>query len=115
LFEYEIENKIIFSSCDICYTEGPQALNWAKIMKTITDDLSGFFAQGGWTFLEADGDDAPEDGVVDESDIEEDDYNPEEEGSGEDGSEDEYSGEEEEEEDEDFKNEESDSGIFNSK
>lgn len=100
-----------FSSCDICYTEGPQALNWAKIMKTITDDLSGFFVQGGWTFLEADGDEVPEDGVADESDIEEDDYNPEEEASAEEGSEDEYSGEEEED-DEEFKDEESDSGIF---
>ncbi len=100
---------MIFSSCDICYTEGPQALNWAKIMKTITDDLSGFFVQGGWSFLEADGDDAPEDGVADESDIEEDDYNPEEEESAEDGSEDEYSVEED---DEDFKDEESDSGIL---
>ena len=45
---------LFLSSCDICYTEGPQTLNWAKIMKTITDDLSGFFTQGGWTFLESD-------------------------------------------------------------
>jgi nucleosome binding factor SPN SPT16 subunit len=102
------------SSCDICYTEGPQALNWAKIMKTITDDLSGFFTQGGWTFLESDSDGTPEEGVADDSDIEEDDYNPEAEESGEEGSESEYSGEEEED-DEDFKDQESDSGIEKNK
>ena len=72
------------NSCDLCYTEGPQSLNWAKIMKTITDDLSGFFAQGGWTFLEADSEDGQEGGGED-SDAEEDDYDPEEEGSGEEG------------------------------
>lgn len=42
------------SSCDIRYSEGIQSLNWAKIMKTITDDPEGFFEQGGWTFLDAD-------------------------------------------------------------
>lgn len=40
------------SSCDIRYTEGIQSLNWAKIMKTITDDPEGFFEQGGWSFLD---------------------------------------------------------------
>ena len=40
------------SSCDIRYTEGVQSLNWAKIMKTITEDMEGFFDNGGWTFLE---------------------------------------------------------------
>lgn len=40
------------SSCDIRYTEGVQSLNWAKIMKTITDDPDGFFDNGGWTFLD---------------------------------------------------------------
>jgi nucleosome binding factor SPN SPT16 subunit len=54
-------------------------------MKTITDDLSGFFAQGGWTFLEADGNDGAEQGAVEDSDAEEDDYNPEQEESEEDG------------------------------
>ena len=98
------------SSCEICYTEGPQTLNWAKIMKTITDDLGGFFAQGGWTFLESDGDEVQQGGgVVGDSDVEEDDYNPEEEISEEEGSESEYSGEEEEEED--FKDEASGSGM----
>ncbi|CAF4420830.1 unnamed protein product, partial [Rotaria socialis] len=95
------------NSCDMCYTEGPQTLNWSKIMKTITDDLSGFFVQGGWTFLESDGDSAKE-GIVEDSDIEEDDYNPDEDDSAEEGSESEYSGEEEEEE-EDFQEKDSDS------
>ena len=79
-------------------------------MKTITDDLTGFFAQGGWAILEAEGDDAVEE-VGEDSDAEEDDYNPEEEGSGEEGSESEYSGEEED--DEDFKDDESESGMNN--
>ncbi len=70
----------------MCYTEGPQSLNWAKIMKTITDDLSGFFTQGGWTFLEADSDDGKGgDGGGGDSDVEEDDYDPDEEESGEEG------------------------------
>lgn len=103
-------NWILFflSSCEICYTEGPQSLNWAKIMKTITDDTNGFFVQGGWTFLETDGDGTREEGVVDDSDVEEDDYNPDEDDSAEDGSESEYSAEEED--DDDLKDEESDSG-----
>lgn len=54
-------------------------------MKTINDDLSGFFSQGGWTFLEADGNDGEQPGAAEDSDIEEDDYNPEEEESGEEG------------------------------
>merc|ERR1719320_2208368 len=44
------------NSCDIRYTEGVQSLNWAKIMKTITDDAEGFFDNGGWTFLEPESD-----------------------------------------------------------
>lgn len=44
------------SSCDIRYTEGVQSLNWAKIMKTITDDPEGFFDNGGWTFLDPESD-----------------------------------------------------------
>lgn len=78
---------IIFylSSCDMCYTEGPQSLNWAKIMKTITDDLNGFFAQGGWSFLEAESDHEADGEGGDHSDAEEDDYDPEEEESEEEG------------------------------
>lgn len=33
-----------------------QSLNWAKIMKTITDDPEGFFESGGWTFLDPESD-----------------------------------------------------------
>ena len=43
------------SSCDLKYTEGVQSLNWTKIMKTIVDDPEGFFEQGGWSFLEPEG------------------------------------------------------------
>ncbi|KAK1890294.1 FACT complex subunit SPT16 [Dissostichus eleginoides] len=44
------------NSCDIKYTEGVQSLNWTKIMKTIVDDPEGFFEQGGWSFLDPEGD-----------------------------------------------------------
>lgn len=44
------------NSCDIRYSEGVQSLNWAKIMKTITDDPTGFFESGGWTFLDPESD-----------------------------------------------------------
>lgn len=47
------------------YSEGIQSLNWAKIMKTITDDPEGFFESGGWTFLDPESD-------VEESKLEED-------------------------------------------
>ena len=53
-------------------------------MKTITDDLGGFFAQGGWTFLETDSDEG-QGGGADESDVGEDEYDPDEEDSGEEG------------------------------
>ena len=42
------------SSCDIKYTEGVQSLNWARIMKTITNDPQDFIENGGWSFLEPD-------------------------------------------------------------
>jgi len=72
----------IFSSCDICYTEGPQSLNWLKIMKTITDDLAGFFAQGGWSFLQTDSEtEGNGEGGGEDSDAEEDEYDPSEEES----------------------------------
>lgn len=80
-------------------------------MKTITDDVPGFFEHGGWTFLETDGDEATGEGVVEDSDMEEDDYNPDEDDSEEEGSESDYSGVEEEDEDE-LKDEDSDSGIM---
>jgi nucleosome binding factor SPN SPT16 subunit len=70
----------------MCYTEGPQSLNWVKIMKTITDDLGGFFAQGGWTFLQSDsGDEQGGGGGAEDSDVEGDEYDPDEEESGEEG------------------------------
>ena len=53
-------------------------------MKTITDDLGGFFVQGGWTFLETDSDEG-QGGGADESDVGEDEYDPDEEDSGEEG------------------------------
>ncbi|XP_065074027.1 FACT complex subunit spt16 [Ochlerotatus camptorhynchus] len=58
------------NSCDIRYSEGIQSLNWAKIMKTITDDPDGFFDNGGWTFLdpESDGEGEPNDETEDEED-----------------------------------------------
>ena len=43
------------NNVDIKYTEGVQSLNWTKIMKTITDDAEGFFEDGGWNFLDAEG------------------------------------------------------------
>ncbi|KAK6982924.1 FACT complex subunit SPT16-like isoform X1 [Biomphalaria glabrata] len=68
------------NSCDIRYTEGVQSLNWAKIMKTITDDPEGFFDNGGWTFLDPDseGDDEKEE---EDSEDEDDTFQPSEEGS----------------------------------
>ncbi|KFB51536.1 AGAP006817-PA-like protein [Anopheles sinensis] len=58
------------NSCDIRYSEGIQSLNWAKIMKTITDDPDGFFENGGWTFLdpESEGEGAPNSETEDEED-----------------------------------------------
>jgi nucleosome binding factor SPN SPT16 subunit len=47
--------KSWLNSCDIKYTEGVQSLNWVKVMKTITDDPEGFFENGGWNFLGAEG------------------------------------------------------------
>ena len=47
---------LIFSSCDIKYTEGIQSLNWTKILKTINDNPEDFFENGGWSFLEPNSD-----------------------------------------------------------
>ncbi|XP_055534629.1 FACT complex subunit spt16 isoform X2 [Wyeomyia smithii] len=63
------------NSCDIRYSEGIISLNWAKIMKTITDDPEGFFETGGWNFLDPESDD--ENQADDDSEDEEDDaYEP---------------------------------------
>lgn len=66
----EITQILDFSSCDIHYSEGIQSLNWAKIMKTITDDPVGFIDNGGWTFLdpESDGEAAHNEDSDDEED-----------------------------------------------
>ncbi|KAJ0180339.1 hypothetical protein K1T71_003743 [Dendrolimus kikuchii] len=63
------------NSCDIRYSEGIQSLNWTKVMKTITDDIEGFFDNGGWSFLdpESDEENAQQD---EESDEEDDAYEP---------------------------------------
>ena len=52
-------------SVDIAYTEGPLNLNWATIMKTVTQDPHEFFKSGGWAFLSIDSD--AEGGSGDES------------------------------------------------
>lgn len=66
-------------TCDIWYSEGIQSLNWAKVMKTITDDPEDFFENGGWNFLDLESDNEEGNDDSDESDA----YDPEEEdGSG---------------------------------
>lgn len=65
------------------YSEGVQSLNWAKIMKTITDDPEGFFESGGWTFLDPESD--VEDAADEESEEEDEEFQPSE--VGEEGSE----------------------------
>ncbi|KAL1500922.1 hypothetical protein ABEB36_006341 [Hypothenemus hampei] len=62
------------NSCDIRYSEGVQSLNWAKIMKTITDDPEGFFDNGGWTFLDPESDE--EEVEEEESEDEDEAYQP---------------------------------------
>lgn len=80
-------------------------MNWAKIMKTITDDPEGFFDQGGWSFLDPDSDAEQED--EDDEDEEDEQYNPTEESDYEDESESDESGS-------DVTESESYSGIVNS-
>uniref|UniRef100_A0A8C5P0Y1 FACT complex subunit n=1 Tax=Jaculus jaculus TaxID=51337 RepID=A0A8C5P0Y1_JACJA len=82
-------------SCDLKYTEGVQSLNWTKIMKTIVDDPEGFFEQGGWSFLEPEGEGSDAEEGDSESEIEDETFNP---------SEDDYE-EEEEDSDEDYSSE----------
>ncbi|EGT48468.1 hypothetical protein CAEBREN_01600 [Caenorhabditis brenneri] len=61
-------------TCDIWYSEGIQSLNWAKVMKTITDDPEDFFENGGWSFLDLESDNEEANDDSDESDA----YDPEE-------------------------------------
>ncbi|KAG6459246.1 hypothetical protein O3G_MSEX011280 [Manduca sexta] len=63
------------NSCDIRYSEGIQSLNWTKVMKTITDDIEGFFENGGWSFLDPESD-AENEEQDDESEEEDDAYEP---------------------------------------
>ncbi|KAJ1079028.1 hypothetical protein K5549_013331 [Capra hircus] len=83
------------NSCDLKYTEGVQSLNWTKIMKTIVDDPEGFFEQGGWSFLEPEGEGSDAEEGDSESEIEDETFNP---------SEEDYE-EEEEDSDEDYSSE----------
>ncbi|XP_022118622.2 FACT complex subunit spt16 isoform X2 [Pieris rapae] len=63
------------NSCDIRYSEGIQSLNWTKVMKTITDDIEGFFDNGGWSFLDPESD-AENEHQEEESEEEDDAYEP---------------------------------------
>lgn len=54
------------NSSDIRYTEGVQSLNWVKVLKTVVDDPTGFFEQGGWDFLKQDDDTDDDDDEDDE-------------------------------------------------
>jgi len=55
--EFLDQVKDFLDSSDIAFTEGPLNLNWPTIMKTVTADTHNFFADGGWSFLQADSDD----------------------------------------------------------
>ncbi|XP_041977304.1 FACT complex subunit spt16 isoform X2 [Aricia agestis] len=63
------------NSCDIRYSEGIQSLNWTKVMKTITDDIEGFFDNGGWSFLDPESD-AENEQQEEDSEEEDDAYEP---------------------------------------
>ncbi|KAF7861373.1 hypothetical protein EAF04_007938 [Stromatinia cepivora] len=53
-----LENvKEWLDSVNIPFSEGPLNLNWPTIMKTVTADPHGFFADGGWGFLATESDD----------------------------------------------------------
>ncbi|XP_072833109.1 FACT complex subunit SPT16 [Pogona vitticeps] len=67
------------NSCDIKYTEGVQSLNWTKVMKTIMDDPEGFFEQGGWSFLEPEGEGSDAESGGSGSEMEDETFNPSEE------------------------------------
>lgn len=47
------EVKDWLDSVDIPFSEGPVNLNWAQIMKTVTDDPYEFYKEGGWDFLQS--------------------------------------------------------------
>ncbi|KAF2264458.1 SPT16-domain-containing protein [Lojkania enalia] len=54
-------------SVDIPFSEGPLNLNWATIMKTVTQDPHQFFVDGGWSFLSTESDDEGEEEEEEES------------------------------------------------
>ncbi|KNC56189.1 FACT complex subunit SPT16 [Thecamonas trahens ATCC 50062] len=51
---------------NVKFYEGQANLNWTAVMKHITDDVPGFFTDGGWSFLEDD--DEEEEEVIADSD-----------------------------------------------
>ena len=65
-------------STDLVTTEGPLNLNWGTIMKTVNDDPSAFFQEGGWAFLaedseaESEEDEDDDDAYVQSSETEDD-------------------------------------------
>jgi nucleosome binding factor SPN SPT16 subunit len=71
--EYLDQVKDFLDSSDIAFSEGPLNLNWPTIMKTVTGDTHQFFADGGWSFLQADSDEEGEEESEEESAFEMDD------------------------------------------
>ncbi|KAI0472979.1 FACT complex subunit spt-16 [Xylariaceae sp. FL0804] len=57
-------------SSDLAFSEGPLNLNWPTIMKTVLADTHQFFADGGWSFLQAESDDEGDDEEEEESNFE---------------------------------------------
>lgn len=49
-------HRLLYSSMDVTYSEGPVNLNWGTIMKTVQEDTKSFFSEGGWSFLQAESD-----------------------------------------------------------
>jgi nucleosome binding factor SPN SPT16 subunit len=63
-----LENvKEWLDSVNIPFSEGVLNLNWPTIMKTVTADPHAFFADGGWSFLQAESDEDEDDEESEES------------------------------------------------
>ncbi|EFO85786.1 hypothetical protein CRE_02118 [Caenorhabditis remanei] len=45
---YMEKTKLWFESCDIFYIEGDLQINWPLVLKTVMQDVEGFFNDGGW-------------------------------------------------------------------
>jgi nucleosome binding factor SPN SPT16 subunit len=71
--EFLEQVKDFLDSSDIAFSEGPLNLNWPTIMKTVNNDPHHFFADGGWSFLQAESDDEGENESEEESAFEMDD------------------------------------------